>query len=73
MKSVTPAFGRLTSGGCPLAIQQSFPHFVLSEAIIFHLLGPLLAFGPVGLLTFYRFYFRQIQPAEDADWSIAFW
>jgi hypothetical protein len=56
-----------------LAIQQSFPLFVLSEAIIFRLLGLLLAFGPIGLLIFYRFYFWQIRLAEDADWSIAFW
>jgi hypothetical protein len=73
MKSVTTAFGSLTSGGCCLAIQQSFPLFVLSEAIIFRLLGLLLAFGPIGLLIFYRFYFWQIRLAEDADWSIAFW
>jgi hypothetical protein len=25
----------------------------LSEAVLFHFLGPLLAFGPIGLLTFY--------------------
>jgi hypothetical protein len=68
----TPAFGCLTSGGCPPGIWQTFSLFAFSEAIIFCLPVPLLTFSLVGLLTFSLIFFPADTIGGNMDWSISF-
>jgi hypothetical protein len=50
-ESITPTFAHLL-GGATFADLGSFHFPGIGEAVVFHLLGLLLTYGPFGLFTF---------------------